>query len=349
MLLSPKRVWQFLDHARSAACGAIRAALATRLGAGSGSPFVATGRVMGTYYVITLGRTPRRADPDQLRSAAEERLARVEALMSAYRTDSDVCRFNAAGAGEWVTAARETVQCLEVSRQVGAASGGLFDITAGPLVRLWGFGPGEATAGIPDDQRVAEARGRMGSDRLEVRADPPALRKLRDGIELDLASVAKGFAVDLAAERLDALGARDYCVEVGGEIRTRGRNARGQSWRIAIERPADEQSGIQRIVPLSGSAIATSGDYRIYRDHEGRRYPHVIDPRTGRPVGHELASVSVVGASCAAADAWATALTVAGPQAGYELAVGHGLAALFITRTPLGLSEKCTPSFPAPV
>jgi thiamine biosynthesis lipoprotein len=192
---------------------------------------------------------------------------------------------------------------------------------------------------------VAEAKSRVGLDRLEIRPDPPALRKQAPGIEIDLASVAKGYAVDLACETLDQMGVSDYCIEVGGEVRTKGLNARGLPWQIAIESPAAE-GGFHCMVPLSGQAMATSGDYRIYGEQDGARFPHIIDPRTGRPVRHDLASVSVIDPSCARADAWATVLMVAGPEAGYELAVREKLPGLFIERTHEGFIERTLPGFP---
>lgn len=266
-----------------------------------------------------------------------------------YLTQSDVGRFNAAAHNDWIDVSPPTIECVRLAMQIGRESGGLFDITAGPLVKLWGFGPGQGWQGVPRQSQIEEARSRVGLDQLEVREHPPAIRKHDSTIELDLSSIAKGFAVDLACETLDGLAVRDYCVEVGGEIRTMGRNARGVPWQIAIETPSPHEPGAHCIVPLSGLAMATSGDYRIYSEQDGVRYPHVIDPRTGWPVGHNLASVTVVDTSCARADGWATALMVAGPHAGFELARKHGIRALFITRTDQGFIETQTETFPASV
>jgi len=302
---------------------------------------------MGTYYAITVGRRPRGADPDMLISVARDALIGVESRMSAHSAQSDIGRFNAAPPEEWIEVSGETVHCLHLGLQISAASGQLLDPTAGPLVNLWGFGPGGGEPQLPGEDRIAEARSTTGIDRLEIRSDPPALQKHHPELRLDLGGIAKGFAVDWAAEALDDHGVRDYCLEVGGEIRARGLNARGLPWRIAVETPLAERQSAQRIISLRDRAVATSGDYRNYKTDETVKYSHIIDPRTGHPVRHNLASVTVIDASCARTDGWATALMVAGPQAGYEMAVRENLPALFITRTANGFAEKETPGFPA--
>ena len=183
---------------------------------------------------------------------------------------------------------------------------------------------------------------------LEMDHDPPRIRKSRPAVQSDLSALAKGFAVDRVADLLDRGddGVEGYLVEVGGEVRTRGRNEDGHPWRVGIERPVDGPSSIQRVLELTDAALATSGDYRNYFEHEGRRYSHTIDPRTGYPVDHRLVSVSVVDATCMRADALATALEVLGPEEGLALALEQGLAAFLITRGADGtLREQATPEF----
>ena len=182
---------------------------------------------------------------------------------------------------------------------------------------------------------------------LEVRLDPPAVRKSLTAVRVDLSSLAKGFGVDQIADALKTLEIQDYMVEVGGEIRTSGLNPSGRPWQIAVEVPVTAGRGIQRVVPLGDLALATSGDYRNYFEQDGVHFCHIIDPRTGRPVSHRLASVSVLADTCMEADALATALFVLGPEDGLQLAATQGIPALFLVRTDAGFTEHPTSTFPA--
>jgi FAD:protein FMN transferase len=312
------------------------------------TPVVLSGKTMGTYYRITLaGRLPG-LEMDVLQSQALAPLETVEALMSVYRPESEVSRLNASGETDWLAVSEATARVIHQALDIARRTDGAYDITAGRLVKLWGFGTERRSTGIPDEAQITEAKGCVGPDCLEVRLSPPGVRKTKTGVQVDLASIAKGFAVDLVAEALDRCGVRNYCVDVGGEIRARGWNPFGAAWQIAIETPVAEQESIQRIVPVRDGAVATSGDYRICFEEHGVRYSHIIDPRTGCPIRHDLASVTVLDSSCARADAWATALMVAGPERGYDLAEANNLPVLFILRTMGGFIEKPTAGFPKP-
>lgn len=304
---------------------------------------VCQGRVMGTIYDVTVLHVPTSIGVEALSNVVRAEPDRVEALMSTYRADSDVGRINAATHGDWVAVAAETVALIEQALCIGRLSDGAYDITAGPLVNLWGFGPGARTREIPTDDQIEAAWRHVGLDLIEVRAEPPAVRKRDPLARIDLASIAKGYGVDCTATVLDRLGLRDYCISIGGEVRTRGRNDRGLPWQIGVDSPRPGVNEPYCVIPLSGQALATSGDYRIFTEVEGRRYSHTIDPRTGRPITNGVTSVSVVHDSCALADAWATALMVAGSEAGFELAVGEGLAAMLLVREGETIREKSTP------
>jgi thiamine biosynthesis lipoprotein len=187
----------------------------------------------------------------------------------------------------------------------------------------------------------------VGFAKLELVADSRSLRKTVPALQLDVNGIAPGYAVDLIVERFDALGLRDFLVEIGGEVRARGRNAQGRAWRVAVEAPLSGERRPYALVELDDLAISTSGDYRDFREFDGVRVSHTIDPRTGAPVAHSLASVSVVHPSAAFADAYSTALMVLGPEAGMALAMRVGLAALFIERSAdeRGFSDRFTPEF----
>ena len=234
-----------------------------------------------------------------------------------------------------------------LARDVSAASEGAFDITVAPVVDAWGFGPRKVHR-VPTDAEVGELEARVGWRMLALDARAGAVTKARADVRADLSGIAKGFAVDEAARALDALGIADYMIEAGGEVRTRGHNAEGRPWQIAIELPDAMPQRPHVVVPLAGLSMATSGDYRIFFERDGRRYCHEIDPGTGRPIANGLASVSVVAPECGYADAMATALIVLGPEKGYALAAAQHLAAHFIVRGADGrLADLATPAFAA--
>lgn len=305
---------------------------------------------MGTTFNIKVVGLPRDVDADELGKEIEERLDEINALMSNYRSDSELARLNAFAEPDWFPVSAETHYVLARAAEVSEKTGGAFDVTVGPLVRLWNFGPGHQLQDrIPDDDEIAAALERIGHQKIELRDEPPAVRKLQPDLELDLSALAKGFAVDEVEGRLLSHGVTNYLVEIGGEVQTGGLNAQGQSWQIAIEAPVAGMREIQRVVGLTQTALATSGDYRNYFEIDGRRYSHIVDPRTGRPVTHNLVSVSVLHPSCTVADAWATALLALGPDEGMEVAVREDLAVLFITKEGSEFTESPTPQFEAVV
>jgi thiamine biosynthesis lipoprotein len=212
-------------------------------------------------------------------------------------------------------------------------------------VNLWGFGPEKKRDDPPTDDEIDAARQRVGYKKIEVRTEPPALRKFATDVYLDLSAVAKGYAVDQVSEALAQAGAHASMVEIGGEVVTRGTKPDGTPWRIGVERPDDTGRMVQLVLELGDRALATSGDYRNYFESQGRRYSHTIDPKTGRPVLHDLAQVSVEAGACMEADAVATALLVLGEQAGYDYCVAHDVAALLMIRRGEQIIERATPRF----
>ncbi len=302
------------------------------------SVFEYQGRIMGTTYTIKTS-----AGPDVKESGIENILKRVDNTMSTYRPESLVSQFNRFPESGWFPVSEDVVRVVHCAQRISDRSGGALDITVGPLVDLWGFGPGERALKVVSQDQIQNLLKRTGYQMIAVRLDPPALKKSDPAIRIDLSAVAKGYAVDKVAEYLDSLGTKHYFVEIGGEIRVRGRNPQRKIWKIGISTP-DELGGIQKIISLK-NAVATSGDYHNYYERDGIRYSHTIDPRTGRPIKHKLASVTVVHDSCMVADGWATALTVLGHEDGYDLALGNGMAVFMIIRDRDGFNEKTTPRF----
>jgi len=314
------------------------------------APLAFSGRSMGTSWSVKLaaaGLTP--AERDRVQAAIAARLAEVDQRMSTYRDDSELSRFNRAAAGEPFAASPELLEVFRIAQAVSEASGGAFDVTVGPLVAAWGFGANARTPGSPSAAELAALRARVGFHRIALDLDAGTLTKRSAGVVCDLSAIAKGYGVDQVAVALRSLGYAGFLVEVGGEVRAAGRRADGDAWRVAIERPQSGERGIWDVMELRDGALATSGDYRnFYELPDGRRISHTIDPQTGRPVEHPLASVSVLDAEAVWADAWATALNVLGPDAGYALAEARGLAAYFISHTADGgFRARETPAFTA--
>ncbi len=303
------------------------------------------GRTMGTTYSVKIVDLPDSVDSSRLEQVFQARLQTVNGQMSTYQVDSDLSRFNRSSAVDWVTVPDALRTVVDVARSVTARTGGAFDVTVGPLVNLWGFGPGNQNPRVPAATEIEQTLQRVGARHLATRADPAALRKDRPDLYIDLSAIAKGYAVDVLANYLEGQGIADYLVEIGGEVRTGGNNRQGKPWRIAVERPLPGQRVVHRSIGLSSAAMATSGDYRNYFTQDGQSYSHTIDPRTGSPVRHRLASVSVVAETAVFADAMATALMVLGPDAGYVLAEREKIAALFIVRDGNALVEHATPAF----
>lgn len=307
---------------------------------------VFSGTTMGTRYTVKVARMPAGVDPAGLEAAIRAVLASINAGMSTYDPDSELSRANRAQNTDWIPVSLDTASVLLEALRIGRLSEGAFDVTVAPLVRLWGFGAqGRRGGEVPTEAEMERAKRSVGIDKVEARIAPPALRKRDPGLTIDLSGIAKGFAVDQVAELLERRGIGRYMVEIGGEIRARGRNDREIPWQIAIEKPTPGLSSVQRVIPVDGLAMATSGDYRDFFERDGVRYCHVLDPRSGQPIRHTLVSVSVLADRCATADAWATALLVLGPEDGYRLATKHHLAALLIVRSNGLFIERATPAF----
>jgi thiamine biosynthesis lipoprotein len=308
------------------------------------------GETMGTTWSVN-AVLPDGADDRAIEAGIQGEVDRVVGQMSTYQPDSDLSRFNRAPPGTWQTLPPEFYTVLRYALELAKSSGGAYDPTVGPLVNLWGFGPDKHPREAPDAATIAAAKARVGW--AKIRLDDVGHRAFQPGgVYVDLSSVAKGFGVDQVARYLDRAGVHAYLVEVGGELRGHGHKPDGSPWHVGIERPGaaagavDNPDEIERIVPITDRAIATSGDYRHFFQSGGRFFSHHIDPRTGYPVQHRVASVSVIAVDCMLADPLGTTLTVLGPDEGMAYAKKHGIAALFILYGEDGtFSELKSPAF----
>jgi thiamine biosynthesis lipoprotein len=307
------------------------------------------GGTMGTTWSVILpGAGRSRSEIDDAKLAIQRQLDRVDALMSTWDAESELSRLNAHRSELSFPVSPATFEVLRLAREVSERSGGAFDVTVRPLVGAWGFGAGASAQGQePDATALAALRGRVGYAMVELDLAKGQVRKLRPDVEVDLSAIAKGFAVDEVARALERLGFESFFVDGGGEVRCRGTRPEGGAWRVGIERPDSEGRVIQAWLELQDRAMATSGDYRSYYERGGRRLSHIVDPRTGAPVQHDGASVSVVHGQAAVADAWATALSVLGPEQGLAAAEREGLAAFFLVRDGEGgFDARATTTFP---
>lgn len=303
------------------------------------------GNTMGTTYSVKVA-LDEQADQQRLQAEYQTNvdliLASVNQQMSTYISDSELSQVNKASVGKKIAISEPLAHVLDVSLEVFRKTSGAFDVTVGPLVNVWGFGSEEVDA-PPTEEALAAVRGRVGMYYLLV-DDDRRLTKHKN-IYIDLSAIAKGYAADVIAKFLEDSGQRDYMVEIGGELYIKGHNPLGKPWTIGVEKPTLGRSGTVQTVSGSDIAIATSGDYRNYYESEGKRISHTIDPNSGKPIEHNLASVTVITHSTAHADAYATGLNVLGPEKGLKLADELDLAAYFIIRDKDGFRVEYTDQF----
>ena len=294
------------------------------------------GQTMGTTYSVKLGPSASPVDLLQVSAEIEKELQSVNAQMSTYLTTSELSRFNQQASDQWFTVSQETAAVVDLALQLTEQSDGAFDVTIGPLVDLWGFGATGRHARIPSETEIQQTMQSVGADKLQVRLSPPALRKTQPSLHVDLSAIAKGHGVDRVADVLERLQFTSYFIEIGGEVRARGRKPSGQAWRVGVEFPSSDERSVERVIALTDQALATSGNYRNYFEVDGRRYSHTINPKTGWPPEDSIVSASVLADNCALADGVATAMMSAGFDAGLALAERQGWAVMLERSTPEG-------------
>ncbi|EAR60598.1 Thiamine biosynthesis lipoprotein ApbE [Oceanospirillum sp. MED92] len=298
------------------------------------------GLTMGTTYTVKYVSS---SEQDNFKSEIDSALKAVNQSMSTYIADSELSLINQAQIGHEQALSTELNYVLQLAQKISQESNGAFDITVGPLVNMWGFGPDGRVVKAPTDNEIQSLYDHVGYAKVNLHDG----RLIKDTeIYLDLSAIAKGYGVDVIAELLEEKGIESYLVEIGGELRAKGLKPDGMEWRIAIETPTETfDRQIQKIIAVKDVGIATSGDYRNYFEENGVRFSHTIDPATGQPIKHKLASVTVLAQTCAEADAYATALMVMGAEDGYKFAQAHNIDAFFIVKNAQGFEEIMTPGF----
>ncbi|MEQ6277445.1 FAD:protein FMN transferase ApbE [Kluyvera huaxiensis] len=309
---------------------------------------VLEGKTMGTFWrVSVVGIDNARAD--QLRQKVQQQLDADDQLLSTWKNDSALMRFNHSSSLTPWPVNEAMADIVTESLRIGYKTQGAMDITVGPLVNLWGFGPDKQPVKTPTQAQIDVAKARTGLAFLSVinRSGRQYLQKSIPDLFVDLSTVGEGYAADHLARLMTEEGISRYLVSVGGALVSRGMNADGQPWRVAIQKPTDRENAVQAIVDINGHGISTSGSYRNYYELDGQRISHVIDPQTGRPITHKLVSVTVIAPTALEADGWDTGLMVLGPQKAQQVVREQGLAVYMIMKEGDGFTTWMSPQFEA--
>ncbi|MGE6139026.1 FAD:protein FMN transferase [Aeromonas rivipollensis] len=304
------------------------------------------GNTMGTYYAVTLS-DPFPGGQAALQGEVDTLLARINQEISTYDPGSLISRFNQGSGKAPMVIPASMARIVQQGMDAGRLTQGKLDVTVGPLVNLWGFGPDKRPVKRPTAEQIAKARERVGIDKLSLtpQGDHFLLGKAIPDLYLDLSTLGEGAASDDIATLLERKGVHNYLVEVAGAVRSKGQNDKGNPWRVAIVEPSDRPGAIEDVVIPNGMALSTAGSYRNYYELDGRRYSHIIDPATGEPVTHKLVSASVITPTALEADALDTALMVMGPEQAMAFATEHKLAVYLIEKTSTGFAAQHTPEF----
>lgn len=313
---------------------------------------VLQGKTMGTTYTVKYidnGEVQNLPSAEKVQVELDKLLVEVNNQMSTYQKDSEISRFNQLKqAHQAVEISQDFAKVVQEAIRLNSVTEGALNVTVGPLVNLWGFGPDKRLNKEPSAEQIAERSAYVGIDKFSLKMDgKPTLTKSEANLYLDLSSIAKGFGVDKLAEQLENIGVSNYLVEIGGELRGKGKNLQGKDWKIAIEQPTMAQGQAAQItVPLHNLAMATSGNYRNYfEDENGNRLSHIIDPKQLRPVSHNLASITVLAPNTMTADGLSTGLFVLGAEKALEIAEREKLAIFLILKNGDNFETKMSSEF----
>ena len=309
---------------------------------------VISGKTMGTFYRVSVVGLDKSREP-KLRRQIEAQLAEDDHQLSTYKDDSVLSRFNQYNGTVPQPISSGMADAIVTSLRIGQKTSGAMDITVGPLVNLWGFGPNKEPVKMPTQAQIDSAKAEVGLQHLKViqQSDGQYLQKDLPGLYVDLSTVGEGYATDHLARLIEGNGISDYLVSVGGAVVSRGKNPAGKPWQVAIQKPTDKENAVQAIVDLQGMGISTSGSYRNYYELDGKRLSHIIDPATGRPITHKLVSATVIAPTALEADGWDTGLMVLGTDKALALAQKEHLAVYLITKEGDGFKTNMTQQFKA--
>ncbi|WP_442499118.1 FAD:protein FMN transferase [Methylobacter sp. sgz302048] len=303
------------------------------------------GLAQGTSYHIKFVPAEN-TDASAVHREIDALLAKIDLQLSNYRDDSEASRFNQQQGTDWVTVSPALPELVSIAKVVHGKSHGCYDLTVKPLLEAWGFFKHEER--MPSDEEIIAAKNKVGLDKIEADSKGGRLRKKDGAMQIDFSSIGQGYSVGQVATLLESRGITNYLLEIGGEMKVRGKKADGSHWRVAIEKPVPGgRHELQRIIEVPtdrAMAIMTSGSYRNFFESGGKVYSHIVSPSTGKPVDHHLLSVSVLHDDPTWADAWSTALLCLGEKEGPQLAAAEGLKAFFIYGENGNLKEITSPA-----
>lgn len=309
-------------------------------------PWFFEGSTMGTTYHITLVKVPQQVKEIQIKQEIDKLLAEVNQQMSTYKKDSELSLFNQNQSTDWIPVSKALFTVIEEALRVSELSDGAFDVTVGPLVNLWGFGPKWSEEKVPSQEQINQAKQSVSYQYLSLQQNPLAVRKAKPDVYVDLSGIAKGYGVDVIADFIEKQGILNYLIEIGGELRTKGSNPQGEPWKVAVEKPIPNIRAAQTVIPVHDAGIATSGDYRNFFEMNGRRFSHIIDPKTGEPVQTNVVSATILDSkSCMTADAWAKVPIVMGAEKALALADRENIAMYLLIKEGEQFVSKSSRAF----
>ena len=290
---------------------------------------------MGTTYNI---KAEDLGTGEALHKKVEARLIEINQLMSTYIDDSELSVFNQTISEECLPLSKDTLKVIHAAQNISETTGGKFDITLAPLIETWGFDKKETNNAIPSQAEIDHQLSQIGYTKFIIENN--CVKKENPALSINLSAIAKGYGVDEIGNLVASFGHKNYMVEIGGEVIVKGVNPKGKAWTVAIESAATANRSIQRLVTLNDISIATSGSYRNYFEKNGKRYSHTIDPTTGYPIEHNLASVTVLHKENMMADAIATAMMVMGAEEAQRYAESHQIPIFMLVKTGDRFEER---------
>ena len=290
------------------------------------------GNTMGTYYVINVISVPPKFKIKKIEKEVKDTLSKANKILSNWDKNSEISTINKFNNTTPIKISNELNEVFKTASEINIKTNGFFDITLDPIIELWGFGyKSKQTKTAPSEQQIKNTLSIVGQrSLLDINYENNELIKKNKNLKINLSSIGKGFGIDLIGKKLNQLGIKNYLINIGGDILTKGHNKKNKNWIIGIENPNLKEKLIKDIVNLTNKGLATSGDYKNFFTKDGKRYSHIINPKTGKPIMHSTKSVTVIHDNSMKADGWATALLALGSVDGLKIAEKEKIAVLFI-------------------
>ena len=292
------------------------------------------GNTMGTYYIIDIINVPKKLKIKKIEKEVQDTLAKANKILSNWDKNSEISIINKFNKTTPIKISDELIEVFKTANNINLNTNGFFDITLDPVIELWGFGyKNKKIQTVPTEQQIKNTLSLVGQrSLLNINYDNNELRKKNKNLKINLSSIGKGFGIDLIGRKLDQLGVKNYLINIGGDILTKGHNKKRKNWIIGIENPNLDVKLIKEIVNITNKGLATSGDYKNFFTENGKRYSHIINPKTGKPITHKTKSVTVIHDNSMKADGWATAFLALGRVDGLKIAEKEKIAVLFIDK-----------------